>query len=285
MDTAIEPEQREISISFLQLQLEQKIEELKQVQTAFEEYTESSHELEQELEQELTRTEARNTHLSKRVQTYEHEIQSLRDRLSQLSVEFHTSEQQNALLLSSVKEQERVKIELEQQLDESLTEIRILRATEDDLKHRFEREMEEKIFLNSENEELRRQQQLTEERFRTQINDLKLELDLQRRSHEKCASKNERTATNENEGDRRKGYQTIIEALQRDMETLAAEFQNERHLRQCMEHELAQKNAQVLHSEAMETEIIELNDELIDKAKDTRERDFRVCKGLYTLGR
>lgn len=272
MDHAIESDQHQISISSLRLALERKSEELKQVQTAFEEYTESSHELEQELEQELTRTEARNTHLSKRVQTYEHEIQLLRDRLTQLSHEFRFSEEQNALLLSNVKELERGKIQLEQQLDESLTEIRILKATEADLKHQFEREMEERIFLTSENEELKRQQQLKEERFRTHINDLKLELDLQQQNYEKVSTD---TAPKE--------YQSVIESLQNDLKILTAEFQEERQLRHCLEEEVRQHNTQGTRTEAMESEFIELTDELTEKTKDASEREFRVCKGFDTL--
>lgn len=162
--------------AFLRADLERTQRELRQVQESFDEYTQSSHELEQELEQELARAEAKSALLGGRAQQLERDLFSAREKLESALQQAHTFERELGSLRTELALALEAKRRLEQEQDDLVTHVRILQATEEDLRHKMEREMEEKVFLVSDQEELQREHELAAERFRTEIVDLKSEL-------------------------------------------------------------------------------------------------------------
>ncbi|GLE05257.1 hypothetical protein PINS_up014257 [Pythium insidiosum] len=164
------------AVALLRVELEKKQQELQALQDAFDEFTQSSQELEAELEAELERAERSNTQLSRKVHTMETELSATREQLDRTLQQLRVCENEVTALRLELSRVSDLKRELEQQQDELVTQVRILQATEDDLRHRMEREMEEKVFLQSDQEELRQEHELVTERLRMEILDLKSEI-------------------------------------------------------------------------------------------------------------
>ncbi|KDO30071.1 hypothetical protein SPRG_05262 [Saprolegnia parasitica CBS 223.65] len=68
------------------------------------------------------------------------------------------------------------KMAWETDMDRLTTQVRILEASTSDLKHQLERALEDKVFLQNDYDEIEKEHELTTERFRTEILDLKSEL-------------------------------------------------------------------------------------------------------------
>ncbi|EQC35906.1 hypothetical protein, variant 2 [Saprolegnia diclina VS20] len=68
------------------------------------------------------------------------------------------------------------KMAWETDMDRLTTQVRILEASTADLKHQLERALEDKVFLQNDYDEIEKEHELTTERFRTEILDLKSEL-------------------------------------------------------------------------------------------------------------
>lgn len=328
MSTAAAESDRDRDAAFLRADLERTQRELRQVQESFDEYTQSSHELEQELEQELARAEAKGALLSGRAQQLERDLQSAREKLESALLQAHKFERELGTLREELALALDAKRRLEQEQDDLVTHVRILQATEEDLRHKVEREMEEKVFLVSDQEELQREHELAAERFRTEIVDLKSELyalqqklddgfndhhQLRRSSVGKFmmeidsfgasalglaeassngAAASAATAANIDEDDeddemympRRstvherdvESQEVLIESLQREIEVLSARAQEETEARERLETELIQIQDSVAHMESMESEMMEMSDEVIAKAQEIRKRDLEV---------
>ncbi|KAJ0404552.1 hypothetical protein ATCC90586_003084 [Pythium insidiosum] len=164
------------TVALLRAELEKKQLELQALQDAFDEFTQSSQELEAELEAELERAERSNSQLTRKAHAMETELGAARERLDRTLQQLRVCENEVAALRLELTRVSELKRELEQQQDELVTQVRILQATEDDLRHKMEREMEEKVFLQSDQEELRQEHALVTERLRMEILDLKSEI-------------------------------------------------------------------------------------------------------------
>lgn len=314
----------EHDVALLQAELLRTKQELRQVQDDFDEYTESSHELEMELEQELSRAEKKNAFLSAKTQQYEFDLESTREMLASAMQQADKFERELLGIRDELTRAVDAKRRLEQEQDDLYTQVRILQATEEDLRHKMEREMEEKVFLVSDQEELQREHELATERFRTEIVDLKSELfalqqkydddqqQLQRLSASSVywnqmdvdsdSGERSRSATSDHDEsyddydddaylDRRStaherdvvSQEILIETLRREIDVLSARVHEETEARERLEAELIQNQDSIAHVNSMETEMMELSDEVIAKAQEIRKRDVEV-RSLLSRG-
>lgn len=279
-------------LAFLREEVARKQRELAQLQREFDEYTESSHELEQELEQELTRAETQNGQLQSRNQVVEHDLLTAREKLDHALAQVRTSEYELKALQTELAQCVDAKRKLEQEQDDLHTQVRILQATEEDLHHRMEREMEEKVFLLDDQEELQREHELATERFRTEIVDLKSELFVLRQKYDKVKAVYEANRNNQAGYDSEDDIfgqrpslvtdrdvidrEVQIETMQQEIEVLSARIQDETETREKLEIELIEMQMTVAQAEAMEAEVTEMTDELIEKAQEIRKRDMEI---------
>lgn len=160
----------------LQAALRLKQHELQQEQAAFEEYRESSAELERELEQELSELERRNAQYKQRAETAEREVEALRRTVQEMSMEQRKLTTQNDACQREVIALRAMKRQWEQEQDELSTRVRVLEATEEDLTHRVECEMEERFFLQSELDETKSAHEVAMEHLRAQLVELQEEV-------------------------------------------------------------------------------------------------------------
>ncbi|KAG7391861.1 hypothetical protein PHYPSEUDO_003067 [Phytophthora pseudosyringae] len=295
----------EDSVVFLREELRTKAQELKQIQDEFDEYTQSSHELEQELEQELSRVEKRNGHLLNKNQYFERDLQLARSKLEEALDQTRKFEDELQATRSELHAAVQARRKLEQQQDELETQVRVLQATESDLRHKMEREMEEKVFLLSDQEELQREHEMATERFRTEIMDLKSELYALQQKYEDATTVSETFSGNDSMATTRSqseddddGYdssynenslrhstvherdeisrEVLIESLREEIEALSSSVQDETEARAVAEAEVQQLRDSLSHMEAMEVEMTEMTDELIGKSQEIRTRDEQI---------
>ncbi|CAI5745450.1 unnamed protein product [Peronospora destructor] len=291
----------------LREELRKKSQELKHMQNEFDEYTQSSHELEQELEQELSRVEKRNVQLVNKTQYFERDLQLARSKLEEALGQTHKVEEELQATRVELETAVKARRTLEQQQDELETQVRVLQATESDLRHKMEREMEEKVFLISDQEELEHEHEMATERFRTEIMDLKSELYALQQKHEDATtaletrgsfSGNDSMATTRSQSDDEEGYdlsynekpqqnstvherdqisrEVLIESLKEEIEALSSSLQDEMGARTAIEAEVQQLHESLAHMEAMEAEMTEMTDELIGKSQEIRARDEQI---------
>ncbi|KAG2942297.1 hypothetical protein PC115_g1540 [Phytophthora cactorum] len=290
---------------FLREELRKKTQELKQMQDEFDEYTQSSHELELELEQELSRVEKRNTHLHNKNQYLERDLQIARNKLEEALDQTRQFENELQATRAELHTAVQACRKLEQQQDELETQVRVLQATESDLRHKMEREMEEKVFLLSDQEELQHEHELATERFRTEIMDLKSELYALQQKYEDATTASETFSGNDsmattrsqseedddgydssyNENSLRHstvherdeiGREVLIESLREEIDALSSNVQDETEARAAAEAEVQQLRESLAHMEAMEVEMTEMTDELIGKSQEIRSRDEQI---------
>lgn len=303
----------EASAVYLRAELQRARQELKVVQDEYDDYTQSSHELEVELEQELARAEKRGAQLAARNQQIERDLQLARGRLEDALAQLQASDGALGALRAELAACVAAKRQLEQEQDDLQTQVRILQATEADLKHKLEREMEDKVFLLSDQEELQRAHELATERFRTEIMDLKSELFVLQQKVDKTGGKSGQWAggsdsaptsmrsddgddtedidvdEDEDEDDERYqvrgstvlerdelGREEMIASLQMEIDALSARVQDETEARAQLESEITELQATLAQAEVMETEIMEMTDELIEKSQEIRTRDMDI---------
>ncbi|KAE8911354.1 hypothetical protein PF005_g10338 [Phytophthora fragariae] len=295
----------EESVVFLREELRKKTQELKQMQDEFDEYTQSSHELEQELEQELSRVEKRNSHLLNKNQYLDRDLQLARNKLEEALDQTRQFEDELQATRTELEASVAARRKLEQQQDDLETQVRVLQATESDLRHKMEREMEEKVFLLSDQEELQREHELATERFRTEIMDLKSELYALQQKYEDATTASDifsgndsmattRSQSEEDDDDYDSTYnenslrhstaherdeisrEVLIESLREEIEALSSRVQDETDARSAAEADVQQLRESLAHMEAMEAEMTEMTDELIEKSQDIRTRDEQI---------
>lgn len=304
----------ETSAVYLRAELQRARQELKQTQDEYDEYTQSSHELEVELEQELSRAEKRVSQLATRSHQLDRELEIARERLEDALAQLGKGEGELERLRAELATCVAAKRSLEQEQDDLQTQVRILQATEADLNHKLEREMEEKVFLASDQEELQREHELAAERFRTEILDLKSELFVLQEKYDKSgaatARREHRSGSFSNSGNesgatrsqsqseedfdteeddrafelRRStvherdelSREVLIDSLQEEIEVLSNRVHDETEARAQLEVELTEMQATLAQAEVMETELMEMTDELIEKAQEIRTRDMEI---------
>ncbi|CAI5716203.1 unnamed protein product [Hyaloperonospora brassicae] len=305
MESGSEDEDNVLS---LREELRAKTHALKQVQDEFDEYTQSSHELEQELEQELSRVEKRNVYLMNKSQYFERDLQAARTKLDEALDQTRKLEDELQTTRAELKKAVGARCKLEQHQDELETQVRVLQATESDLRHKMEREIEEKVFLLSDQDELQREHEMAAERFRTEIMDLKSELYAFQQKYEDVTmtletrgsvSGNDSMATTHSQSeDGDDGYdlsysdsmqcgstvqerdelsrELLIESLKEEIEALSSSLQDETDARAAAETEVQQLRESLAHMEAMEAEMTDMTDELIGKSQEVRARDEQI---------
>ncbi|KAF4322299.1 hypothetical protein BBO99_00004096 [Phytophthora kernoviae] len=294
------------NVVYLRTQLQRKQQELKAMQDEFDEYTQSSHELEQELEQELSRVEKRNVHLLNKNQHFERDLQLVRSKLEDALEQAHQFEDELSATRVELEAAVAARRRLEQEQDDLETQVRVLQATEADLKHKMEREMEEKVFLISDQEELQREHEMATERFRIEIMDLKSELyALQQKDEDTTATSEHRgsfsgndsmamTQSQSEEDDDYEAYdesslrhstvherdeisrEVLIESLREEIEALSSRMQDETDARATAEAKVQQLLVNLAQMEAMESELTDMTDELIEKSQEIRTRDEQI---------
>ncbi|TMW56683.1 hypothetical protein Poli38472_006693 [Pythium oligandrum] len=282
----------EDDVVVLRAELEKKQHELKQLQDSFDEYTQSSQELEQELEAELARMEQKNATLDKRVHVMEEELTQTRGKLDATLQEMRKCENELMSLRGEISRVLSIKRDLEQETDELNTQVRILQATEEDLRHKMEREIEEKVFLLSDQEELKLEHELVTERLRTEIMDLKSEIFALRQKNDALRVAKEEKEREETESldDMDVDYtprlslqerdendrEQLIDTLQSELDVLSVRLQEEIEAREQIESEFVAAQESLAQVDTMEAEMMEMSDELIEKSQEIRQRDLEI---------
>ncbi|KAI9914948.1 hypothetical protein PsorP6_008434 [Peronosclerospora sorghi] len=282
----------------LREELRKKSLELERIQNEFDEYTQSSHELEQELEQELSRVEKRSVHLLNKNQYLERDLHVARSKLEEALDQTHKFEDELQTTRTELRTALEARRKLEQQQDELETQVRVLLATESDLRHKMEREMEEKVFLLNDQEELQREHEMATERFRTEIMDLQSELYALQQKYEETTTTSEirgsfsgndsmaTTCSQSEDNNERSSHrhstaherdeisrEVLIESLRVEIEALSSSVQEETEARAAAEAEIRHLRDNLAHMEAMEAEMTDMTDELIAKSQEIRDRD------------
>lgn len=275
------------------------------MQDEFDEYTQSSHELELELEQELSRVEKRNIQLLSKNQYLERDLQLSRTKLEEVLDQTRQFEDELQATRAELQTAVQALRKMEQQQDDLETQVRVLQATESDLRHKVEREMEEKVFLLSDQEELQHEHELATERFRTEIMDLKSELFAVQQKVEDATTASETLSGNDSMATTRSqseddedgldssfhsntvhqttvnerdeiNREVLIESLREEIEALSLSVQDETEARAAAEAKAQQLRESLAHLEAMETEMTEMTEELIAKSQEIRTRDENI---------
>eukprot|EP01031_Cornospumella_fuschlensis_P039281 gene39281-47809_t len=150
-----------------------KTEELEALQQSFDEFVESSRELEAEYEKSLKDGE-------KELQESKRKVSSLEEKVKQVGGENAILKKENSVLqndLASLKtklsqlEEKRIKYETE--IDSLSSQLRILEASEDDLKHKLAEAEEDIVFLHSDVEEMKASRVLIQQEYDKELTALK----------------------------------------------------------------------------------------------------------------
>ncbi len=136
-------------------ELKQKLEELASLQQSFDEFVESSKELESELEHELQEAQKRFHELEKKHSDVESKYRQLHESWNQLSKENKAVQAEVQKLREKVMASEITKRTLENENEELSNQLRILEATEEDLRHKLTEAEEDIVYLKTDIEELK----------------------------------------------------------------------------------------------------------------------------------
>eukprot|EP01041_Mallomonas_annulata_P000819 gene819-1595_t len=138
-----------MSAEELQSLLKSKQQELDILQQSYDDYIESSKELEAELEGALQHAEAQVSDCSKRKAALEEKLAMLQEKHTQLTREHAQLHKDFIKTSEKLALVEQIKVTLEQSNDDYQEKLRIALATEDDLRDKLNRTEEESIFLQS----------------------------------------------------------------------------------------------------------------------------------------
>lgn len=195
-------------IAHLKKVLEDKQQEVDEVESSFSEFQEFSKQLEEEMEQELKSAEKKYAELLAQHKRLKEEHENTVEKMTRSSRESSTlinnlQEELSRVTQSRNNVQQNVR-KLEQENDTLEQRERVLTVSVGDLQDRLERVMEENVWLQSELDEQRIQADEQTQRLRDDIRDLKLEISILERkqpteqSHVKL--KREHNETKEEEG-------------------------------------------------------------------------------------
>jgi uncharacterized phage infection (PIP) family protein YhgE len=192
-------------IAYLKKALEDKQQELDEVENSFSEFQEFSKQLEEEMEQELAASEKKYAELLAQHKRLKDEHENLQEKLARQTKESSTlvstlQEEVNKLTQSKntlLKDVRR----LEQENDTLERRERVLSVSVTDLQEKVEKAMEEDVWLQSELDEQKAQSEEAIQRLRDEIRDLKLELSIMERKSSVTASKLETTPLGKRDGD------------------------------------------------------------------------------------
>lgn len=147
-------------------ELQSKIEELAVLQQSYDEFVESSKELEAELEHQLQEAQHKIDEIEKKQNDTESKYRLLQENWNQLSKENKTIQNEIQKLKEKVMTTETTKRTLENENEELSNQVRILEATEEDLKHKLLNAEEDIVYLKTDIEELKASKQQLEESIR-----------------------------------------------------------------------------------------------------------------------
>lgn len=174
-------------IAHLKKVLEDKQQELDEVESSFSEFQEFSKQLEEEMEQELQASEKKYAELLSQHKRLKEEHENTVERMTRSSKESSTlinnlQEELSRVTQSRNLLQQNIR-KLEQENDTLEQRERVLTVSVGDLQDRLERVMEENVWLQSELDEQRIQSDEQIQRLRDEIRDLKLEISIMERKN------------------------------------------------------------------------------------------------------
>lgn len=167
-------------VTFLRKALEDKQQEVDELENNFADFQQFSKQLEDEMEQELQATEKKHAEM-------ESKYKRLRDDYEKLMDKSSTQSKESSLLISTLQEelnkvtQQRNSLQkdlrrLEQENDTLERRERMLTTSVADMQERLEKVMEENVWVQSELDEQSAQADESVQRLRDEIRDLKLEI-------------------------------------------------------------------------------------------------------------
>ncbi|CAM9141055.1 unnamed protein product, partial [Hapterophycus canaliculatus] len=160
-------------------ELAEKSQALEALQRNFDDFQESSRELEEELEAELTRTQDQVSELTSRLSKVAERLgdQQAKNRaINGEAKQVAVAQAETARLRAAALRAAAEKTGLEQAADELEAKCRAAVAAEEDSRHKLDLAIEEKIFVSNDLEDFRVDALRTERELRSTINDLRQEL-------------------------------------------------------------------------------------------------------------
>jgi chromosome segregation ATPase len=158
-------------------ELRQKQIECDNVQRSFDEYVESSKELESELEIALEESEAKIAELTKKKVASDERAKDLNDRLGQTSKEFSKCQTDLIIARENEAKADELKKLLEVANEDLNNRVRILEATEEDLKHKLSNMEEDIVFLQGDLQGMDNVKIEIEDKMNREITELKKALE------------------------------------------------------------------------------------------------------------
>jgi chromosome segregation ATPase len=152
---------------------EMKLHEFEELKQNYEEYVESSKELEKEMDSSLKQALGKNQELEKRLNTMELKYKSLQDNYDRLSKEFNSTLTHIQTATNKLSILEENKRHLENENEDLVNKVRILESTEQDLQHQLEQSKEDLIFMKNDLEILQEAKQQEEITLKNEINTLR----------------------------------------------------------------------------------------------------------------
>eukprot|EP00752_Nemacystus_decipiens_P005084 g4614.t1 len=163
-------------ISVVEEELAEKRQALEALQRNFDDFQESSRELEEELEAELGRTQDQVSELTNRLAEVAGRLGEQQAKNRALGGEVAVAQAETARLKAAAARAAAEKTSLEQAADELEARCRAAIAAEEDSRHKLDLAIEEKIFVSNDLEDLRAETLRTEQKLRSDIDDLRQEL-------------------------------------------------------------------------------------------------------------
>jgi chromosome segregation ATPase len=152
---------------------EMKLHEFEELKQNYEEYVESSKDLEKELDGSLKQALGKNQELEKRLNTMELKYKSLQDNYDRLSKEFNSTLTHIQTATNKLSILEETKRHLENENEDLVNKVRILESTEQDLQHQLEQSKEDLIFMKNDLEIVQEAKQQEENTLKNEINTLR----------------------------------------------------------------------------------------------------------------
>ncbi|RHY12572.1 hypothetical protein DYB25_001394 [Aphanomyces astaci] len=250
--------------------------------------------IEAELEKDLQEVEQKAEKWRQQAQRFEDEVRDAREKMATHFRDSATLQRELDRTKEKLQTLTQDRARWETEVDHLTTQVRILEASNEDLKHQLERAQEDKVFLQHDYAEIEKEHELSSERYRSEILDLKSEL---------FAVKVQVSAplprsTDVSDFSFRDSLSALIEdnpfrpsmSLERDMEEnekhiqilqdelreLGNRLQDEEDRRGHLEAQLVEMQDRQAHMEAMEAEINDMSDELIEKAEHVKRAENEV---------
>jgi len=176
-------------LAYWKLKVEEKDKELLDIEETFNDFQQSSKELESEMERELTTNEKKlkdMTSMYRRLKSEHDEMIEKSRRIAEDSGKMiHSLQDEAEALKKATKDLRREKQRLEQENDELERRVREADASLQDLTEKMNKTLEENSFLQTELEDVKNRSQETIQRMKDEMRDLKLELEILRETQPK----------------------------------------------------------------------------------------------------